>query len=69
MGQETGTVKQLSEYANRRAAEAVVDAALVCRVERGEKPIPPEARKALIEALQRNPLLTLRLFSFESPLQ
>ena len=54
-----------------KAAEAVVDAAICCRQVRGKGAISEKARRLLIEAVFRDPELTVHLFdsspiSFES---
>lgn len=66
MSQEDCSAKLKQDFSRKRAAEAVVDAALICREERGEQPVSWQTRQALVEAIQRNPLLTLQLFQASS---
>lgn len=54
---------EVATSASRRAAEAIVDAALVCHEERGAGGLSWQARQALIEAIDHNPLLIAQLFS------
>lgn len=54
---------QVPTSASRRAAEAIVDAALICHEELGAGGLSWQARQALIEAIDHNPLLIAQLFS------
>ena len=47
---------------DKRVAQTLVDAALICRQELYDQHLGWEAKKALVEALQRDPLLTAQLF-------
>lgn len=51
------------QFSERRIAQAVVDAALICRQElEGEDEVSWQTRQALVDAVHRNPLLTAQLF-------